>query len=289
MLLAGSLLAQDFRPEGTNIDYREGDWISYSVGRFVSSIAIGQQYIYFGTEFSGIARLDQYSMDWQFPWTTSNGLADNRITAVAYDFDTSQIWGASTRAVSVYNPASQKWLNFYKSDNGLSENDDILSIGIGDDNVYFEARSGAIIEVDKFGSFARRGDTLPSNLSWFGRRGLTRRELPHFFMSGGYTFTPGKISSEFDTDVGSTMATIQDFDFRTSPIVAAVDDKWGNLWLASWGAGVGKADVRTLRLEIMEFGLGTPIVEALTFHDNMLWIGGAQYSDRINGAGFPGL
>lgn len=281
LILAGNLSAQDFRQDGTNFSYREGDWVSYSVGRFVSSIAIGRRYIYFGTEHSGIARLDQYSFRWEFPWTTSNGLADNRISVVAYDFDTSHIWCASEYAFSVYNATSQKWRNFYKSDYGFS-NEQIHSIGVGD-KIYFEAASGRIIEIDKYGNFVDRGNSLPPDLKWFGRRGQSRTELPHFFMSGDYLFTPGRMATNFNNGIDGATAAVQDFNFRSSPVVAALDDQWDNLWLATWGAGVGKADVRTLRLEMMEFGLGTPVVEAIAFHDDLLWVGGARTSEEING------
>ena len=39
------------------IHYRPGDWISYPVTRFITSIALGHQYTYFGTT-GGITRYE---------------------------------------------------------------------------------------------------------------------------------------------------------------------------------------------------------------------------------------
>lgn len=259
------------RQRETNPNYEQGDWISYSVGRYITSIAVGRQYVYFGTKQSGIIRLDQYKHTWDFPWTTSNGLTDNQIWSVAYDESTGFIWCASHYAISYYQPTSDRWHNFFKDEFGLPVNDEIVSIGIAQNKVYFEARSGRLLEADKFGGLiidANNGIARNGNLKWFGRRAQHRQRFPNFFMSDGYLFNSDGV--------------IEDFNFRSAEIVAAIEDDWGNLWIGTWGLGAGRGDLRTLQLDMFEFGLAGPSVNAVTIFDNVLWLGG---DERVNETG----
>lgn len=269
------VFAQDFtlRPRGTNSGYQEGDWVSYSVGRFVSSIAVGRDYIYFGTRQSGITRYHQFQNRWDFPWTTSNGLADNEIWAVAYDFDTNYIWCASHSAVSYYRPTSRMWENAYKDEFGLPLPDEIVSIGIGRDRILFESRGGRLFESAKFGGpiivAANSNGGSNNAISWFGRRAQRGVKLPPFFANRGYLF--------------NAEGVVEDFNFRRADVVAAVEDQWGNMWIATWGLGAGRGDVRTLQLEMLEFGLANSSVDALTFQDNVLWMGGSKITANNHG------
>ena len=109
VLLPTLSYSQESRPRirETNPNYDQGDWVSYSVARFVTSIAVGTEYVYFGTTESGITRYDQFRNSWDFPWTTSNGLADNEILALAFDQTTGYLWCASRTAVSFYHPLAK--------------------------------------------------------------------------------------------------------------------------------------------------------------------------------------
>ena len=263
------------RQRETNPSYDEGDWVSYSVARFVTSIAVGREYIYFGTKHSGITRYHQYRNEWDFPWTTSNGLADNAVSAVAYDSETSFIWCATRYAISYYQPSAHTWRNFFKDEIGIPVGDDIVSIGVGLDKIFLEARSGRLFDVNKFGgavvisdSATRTGRALGS-VEWFGLRAPRPKQLPQFFMSGGYLFDPS--------------GYVEDFNFRRAEVVAAIEDKWGNMWLGTWGLGAARGDLHSLRLEMLEYGLGSLSVDALTFGDNVLWAGGSQLSEINHG------
>ncbi|TDI82797.1 MAG: hypothetical protein E2O78_09250 [Caldithrix sp.] len=280
LLLAGiipatSVRSQDlhFRQRGTNPTYQEGDWVSYSVARFVSSIAVGRDYIYFGTRNSGITRYHQFQSRWDFPWTTSNGLADNEIWAVAYDFDTNYIWCASHRAVSYYRSTARQWQNAFKDEFGLPFHDEIVSIGIGRDKILFESRAGRQFETGKFGGPIILADKFDDNsngeLRWFGHRAQRGVKLPPFFTNRGYLFNAEGI--------------IEDSNFRRAEVVAAVEDQWGNMWIATWGLGAGRGDVRTLQLDMLEFGLANATVDALTFMDDVLWMAGSKISDTNRG------
>jgi len=270
LLLSASGLAQTplVLQRETNPNYREGDWVSYSMARYVTSVAIGRQYIYFGTRDSGITRYHRYRESWDFPWTTSNGLADNGVSVVAYDLDTDYLWCATRYAVSYFQPAARKWRNALKEEFGLPANDDIESIGIDKDKVYFLSRAGRAYESRKFGGVvlnAEGFDRGNRKIRWFGRRSQNRREFPNFFMSDGYLFNPTGI--------------VEDNHFRQAKVVSAVDDDWGNTWIATWGLGAGKADTRSLMLQMLDFGLATISADALALADNVLWVGSASASN----------
>lgn len=248
----------------TNPNYEQGDWKSYSLARFITSIAVGETYVYFGTQHSGIARYHQFKNEWDFPWTTSNGLADNEVTAVAYDIDTGFIWCASRTAVSFYNPTSKVWQNSFKDEFGMPFSDEIESIGIGQNRVLLESRARRLFEASKFGGIIntanRNNNSLLKGIRWFGRRAKKPSELPHFFMSAGYLFNPS--------------GYIEDPSFRRAEISTVVEDDWGNVWLGTWGLGVGKGSIRAMRLEMLNFGLASASVNSIGFDDSVLWVGG---------------
>ena len=256
----------------TNPNYEQGDWISYSVARFVTSIAVGTEYVYFGTTQSGITRYDQFRNSWDFPWTTSNGLADNEIWSVAFDKDTGYLWCSSRTAISYYHPTAQKWHNSFKDEFGLPFSDKIESIGIASNRVLFLTQAGRLFESTKFGGIILTGNTSfgnplnDQNVRWFGKAASRIKNLPHFFMSNGYLFNP--------------VGIIEDFNFKKAKITAAVSDNWGNLWIGTWGLGAGKGDLRSLQLDMLDYGLAKTGVNALNFHNEVLWIASAKGSNQ---------
>ena len=160
-----------FRQRETNPNYQQGDWVSYSMARFITSIAVGEQYVYFGTMNSGITRLDHFSNKWDYPWTTSNGLADNEVWTVAYDMDTGFIWCATGSAISYYQPSAKRWVNQFKDEFGMPLNDEIESIGICQDKILFLSRGGRMYESSKFGGIVILSDRQAGGIAQ-GQRSL---------------------------------------------------------------------------------------------------------------------
>jgi ligand-binding sensor domain-containing protein len=270
VILSGLVRAQNplLRNRETNPNYEEGDWISYSVARFVTSIAVGNQYVYFGTLQSGITRYDQFKNQWDFPWTTSNGLADNEVWAVAYDFDTGYLWCATHTAISYYHPTAHRWRNYFKDEIGLPVFDEVEAIGIGRNRIWFVTRGGRTFETNKYAGVILLSnndlDVLKSdnNIKWFGGSVQKKRQYPQFFMSDGYLFDP--------------QGVVEDIYNRQAKVSAYVEDNWGKAWVGTWGLGAGKADINTLRLEMLNFGLSNASVDAMNFYRDELWIGGSN-------------
>ena len=122
----------EIRIRETNRHYQQGDWITYSTTRFIRNISIGERYVYFATT-GGITRYNFFSNKWDFPWTISNGLADNNISLVAKDSNTGFLWCTHELGISYLEPASQLWFNFFYDEIGFDYNDYVTSIGFGDD------------------------------------------------------------------------------------------------------------------------------------------------------------
>ncbi len=251
------------RIRGTNPRYRQGDWISYTVNRYVTSVAVGNEFVYFGTT-GGITRYNVFSNRWDYPFTTSNGLADNYITAVAFDQNTGILWCATTLGISYYHPTAEKWTNLFKDEIGIPKYDDVVSIGIGEDRVYFETRGGRLYE----GSVTGGNVSLSSDgiraeapgVRWFGERVMRHQKLPLFYMNDGFFFMPE--------------GYVQDFRLRRAEVSAAARDGWGFMWLGTWGFGAMKGELRTEELVMLPFGLYSRHVNALALDRNGLWIGG---------------
>lgn len=103
----------------TRLHYEEGDWVSYTDFRYINSISIGPQYIYFGTT-GGITRFDRYRNRWDTPYTTSDGLSENWIERVAYDPSTQYIWCLTrNRSINYYQPTEKRWYISNSAPQGL--------------------------------------------------------------------------------------------------------------------------------------------------------------------------
>lgn len=265
LMLLNTTLAQqqDYRIRGTNTRYQPGDWTSYSMTRWITSQAEGREYVYFGTS-GGVTRYNFYSKKWDRPWTTSDGLADNFVAAVAYDLNTDYFWCSTPQAVSVNRTTFQRWENFFKDDIGLDQADDIASIGFDDRYVWLESKSGNYLRSENqqgYFSIIPGSEVPMEQINWFGRRSNNLNRLPNLFMQGGYFFDPGGF--------------IRDYRLNTYKITSYFLDRWGTIWLSSWGLGAGKADYRIEILEMLPYGLFIKNVNAMEMdHDSNIWAGG---------------
>ena len=259
------------RRNGSNERYRPGDWVSYGVTRFVTSIAAGTEEVYFGTT-GGITRYDLFHDRWNTPITISDGLAAAEITVVAFDAGTGFLWCGTAQGISYRHPSSNRWTNLYNDELGLSRLDRVVSIGIGDTDVWFETSSRVLLRGNKFGGgiLRERGEGLRAgSVTWFGARAPRPLQFPQFVMNGGFLFDPRGV--------------VQDFHLRDADVTVAVNDGWGHMWLGTWGLGALKADLQVERAETLEFGLTNPRVDALAITKDGFWIGGL--ADAVAGGG----
>ncbi len=263
LLAAGISQTTTPRPASRNDRYRPGDWVSYGVSRYISSVSVGTQFAYFGSS-EGILRYDAFRNLWEAPYTTSDGLADNQIYAVAYDASTGFLWCSTRAGVSKMNPSSLRWNNFSKGSIGISSGDEIISIGVGQRLIFFETRSRRLLKVDNLGSVISPASDfdLEDGIVWSGARTQKPQLFPQFFVPAGYLFDPAGF--------------FQDFRLRRAEVTSFVRDNWDSFWLGTWGLGAWRANVHVQRAELLTFGLAQRRVDALAFDEHGLWIGGRK-------------
>jgi ligand-binding sensor domain-containing protein len=102
--------------------YREGDWVSWSVFRYVTSIALDFDHVYFGTT-GGVILYDRYDKKWETPFTKSDGLPDNWIRNIAYNPDRDEIWVDTYEGPAMYQRIFKEWYNESEFPEALSKTD----------------------------------------------------------------------------------------------------------------------------------------------------------------------
>ena len=65
--------------------FEEGDWVTYTNFRYVTSAAMDQTTVYFATT-GGVIRFDKFTKEWLDPLTITDGLPDSRVNNIAYDW-----------------------------------------------------------------------------------------------------------------------------------------------------------------------------------------------------------
>jgi len=262
----GTVLAQSdeiARIKGTNVHYEPDDWITYSMTRWVSSLAVGSEYIYAATS-GGIIRYNLYSNKWEHPWTISDGLPDNFIISVAFDVNTNFVWCSTHEGISVYRSSWRKWENIFKDEFGLSPADDVVSIGFEDRYVWLESKNGEYFRSENQQiAFSKQTENfIPhEKLRWFGKRAWGSIQLPELFMNDGYFYDSRGLIKDFRLD---------DYD-----VTGHSEDPWNTIWISSWGLSIGKADSRIKILEMLPYGLFINNVQAFELdEDGNFWIGG---------------
>ena len=253
----------EHRIAGTNIHYEPDDWITYSMTRWINSLAEGREYIYFGTD-GGITRFNFYYNNWNRPYTISDVLLFFFKEKTAYEINTDYIWCSTHLGVSVYRMTWNRWENFFKDEFGLFPGDDIVSIGFDDQYVWLESRDGEVFKSDnqQVSFFRAANNTITNNqITWFGKKTTNLNDLPELFMQNGYFFDDKGI--------------IKDYRLDDYYITCYTEDHWNNIWIGSWGVSAGKADSRIKILELMPYGLFINNVNAFEFDDDgNIWIGG---------------
>lgn len=240
-----------------SIKYKPQDWISYPVMRFVTSIDQGDEYIYFGTT-SGVCRYQFYKEEWDTPFTTSNGMENDRVIIVYYDYTTGNLWCATEIGLSYRIPTTGEWYNIGYPVNikgGISD--------IGGGEKFLWLKKGKIYyQGDKFGTMFSRSDkqsAVEDNIRW-SSDGMVN-SLPYFFMNNEkYIYDPE--------------GYIKRLDLRKYRITYAFKDNFRSIWIGTEGLGCGVGDIRTERLKILPFGLYHSDVQTMAWDGYTLWIGG---------------
>jgi len=85
--------------------YFDGDWMGYTSTRYITSVAVGPEYIYIGTR-GGILLYDRFRDQLDRVYTTIDHLPSNNIVSLAYDQEHSELNVRTLQGDYALNPAS---------------------------------------------------------------------------------------------------------------------------------------------------------------------------------------
>lgn len=225
-------------------NYKIDDWITYAPATHITSIDVGDEFVYFGTPAGGILRYNVYEKEWEFPYTTSSGLRSNQILDVVYSYEDNVqegwesrvVYALTDKGIDIYDPAFDYWSPAYIKN--MPPN-----------------RRAAEEEVREF-----RNDP---NLNFPNFYRPMNSELPNFFAQRNYLFRPpNEILDEENRVFYLTGARVVDFHQR--------------LWIGTNGLGVASSDINdlTLNLHLQSITNISPHDVYYDGAENKLWIGG---------------
>ncbi|MDM7925248.1 MAG: hypothetical protein QUS35_04430, partial [bacterium] len=128
--LGAAVLTGQLRIPDQGIQYRNGDWTTWTMTRFAASLDLDERMVYAATT-GGISRYDYYANEWALPITEADGLTGHAVSAIAYDPNSGYLWAATEKGVNARMPGSEAW-RFLDHELGP-----VAEIGIGDRFVWF--------------------------------------------------------------------------------------------------------------------------------------------------------
>jgi hypothetical protein len=102
--------------------FEEGDWVTFSNFRFITSAAMDQNNVYFGT-INGVTRYDRFTGRWLDPMTVTDGIPQPYIDDIAYDPDDDRLFVQTRIGSAYYQPTFRQWYLAAEFPQGLSRND----------------------------------------------------------------------------------------------------------------------------------------------------------------------
>ncbi len=259
------------RIRSSNRHYRRGDWVTYSMTRFIRSLAIGPEEIYFATT-GGITRFNHFSDRWQEPYTVSDGLASNDIDLVAFDAATGYLWCTTALSISYMEPASRWWYNFYHDEIQLEQGEKIESMGFDDQSKIYliTNKSRCLVSPSTMVIFNEGAIPQPSiPILWFGKKAAAG-SLPPF------------MNTPYGLIYDSQKKVFMDNHLRNFRITCWARDHWNRLWIGTWGLGAGRVDLFNMNLELLPFGLWGPTVHTILADEKGFWLGGIQKEQKTS-------
>ena len=255
-----------------NILYDPWDWVTYKNSQYISSITEGREYIYFATN-GGILRYQLYGKYWDYPITRSQGLSDDDVDAVHYDFQTHILWAATASGLNYSMEGGRKWEQVSNETLTLRPREKVLQIGSTPDYLWC-ITSSQILKLDHLSGFviSPYADIPKDNVTW-----------------GSALFTGKEIQFRILNDFIATGGWINDVTVFHGPHLEEVDistlysDRFGDLWLGTWGGSVFFGDFQMRQINPIPFGPAQTGAEIILQTDRGMWMGGIDPSSFFSG------
>lgn len=266
------LRAQDKSDKGKvfyQLNYRPGDWITYTMTRVVNCMSFGNHQIFIGTT-GGIIRYRYITKTYDYPLTVSNGLLDNDVRVIGFDQRSGYLYAATKFGLHAWDPYSQLMTAVRYGELGLGLDESILSIG-------FDVNTKIWIHTNRqfYSSYGSIRSIMPDNpenqiITWNGQLYMEQNPLPaiHVSVSDGLSYD-------------AVQNTFTDQDFNRFPLTCYGWDATGLLWTGSQGAGVWRAETASNLMKPLPYGLYMKNASAIAFDNEFLWAGGSYARSAV--------
>ena len=207
-------------------------------------------FMLFQVDLSGIDKYGYYPEDW-ISYTKTRF-----VRSVSIGFY--NIYLGTTEGILRYDMEFDEWLDPITEGDGLpDQNIQRIAASPDDTHIWVTTPSGIYEYITTFEEWSA-ADEFPYEYynNDVSRIGDFQRYNPPF----GYHIFPPNI--------------IRDSEFREYPIMAAVESKWGDIWLGTWGLGMGKIARYGADLNFFRFGLYTSDCRAMYQKGERFYFGG---------------
>lgn len=273
-LLLSTLVFHGLIFSQTDIRYDPWDWITYKNVSQVYSITEGREYIYFATN-GGIIRYHLYGKYWGDPITRSQGLPSDDVRSIYFDFNTNILWAADKNHLSYSTNDGGSWDTVDPVVLGLRPSEYIVRIGSTPGNLWCITTS-QVLQLNSMSGFVINPyATIPEdNVNW-GSSLITypnTKESTEILVK--FTLTNGWIKS-------SNILLGPHFEEVTLSTIFL--DRFGDVWVGTWGGPVFYGSYQMRILEPIYFGPAQTSAEVVLPGDGYLWIGGITHESQFSG------
>jgi len=239
------------------------DWISYKNCNYPTSLSVGNEYIYFGTS-GGVVPYHKFNRFFDAPYTVSDGLPEDFITAVLFDTQTNYIWTAHDAGISYLSPTDETWQTT-STRSILPVNNPVNRLGMNNNYIWAVAPGDYVFKIDKTTGVILRQtgtDQLPDNIHWAQTAQDPLPALGDYFANSPYRY--------------ENSGVIIDQELREYAISLFHIDKNRNIYGGVWGLGLLEGDAHVNQFNVHSYGPLQNSINALALVDNSLWMGGTQ-------------
>lgn len=250
-------LAQNIATNPVRV-YEMDDWITYKNCNYPTSVTEGYEYVYFGTS-GGIIPYHKFRESRESPYTVSDGMSGDFVTAVLYDYVTNYLWAAHENGISFLSPTAYRWENISETQLNILAGESIDRLGTDGNYIWLQTSSGRFIKISNMlGYYVSEGGEL-GEIIWSPTFLDPLPNLPHYNIGSDYQFLTG--------------GYIMDDKFRRYSISVFMINKNLEVYGGVWGLGLLFGDENIRSLEVCPCGPLQNNITSLAKSGDVLWCG----------------
>lgn len=256
ILIAGQLSLSQSRPLRT---YELRDWNTYKNANYITSLSEGPEYVYFGSS-GGVLLFHKFGRYWEQPFTVSNGMSDDFVSAVVFDNQNYILWAAHQKGISYLRPGALSWSNIDKAQLQMDDKIQIIRLGTTNQAIWLATDDQRYIQINKYNlDDIWVADVRPYGVEWAPSR---YDSVPNLI---NYSFT-----NNFQLDARGNLL---DNYLRPFPLIIFHTNKQSDVFGGSWGLGAFEGNTLSKFLRFSPMGPLQNNITALAINADYIWAG----------------